>query len=213
MTAPCPSANTHLRMTMFCDGVLTRRPSPVGVLARLDGDAVVAGVEATVLDHDVVAAFGVAAVVVRAVAVDRDVLHRHGRAEHGVDLPHRRPQYGHVGDNHVLAPVGLDEHRAQVVPGAEHALVHRHAVVGHFLRELVISVLVRLALMPPELGLALPRPPVRVVCLPVECARAGDADVSLLEGVDERRVVHQFDALPTRLFAFEGVAAGASRPG
>ena len=42
-----------------------------------------------------------------------------------------------------------------------------------------------------------PRPPMPLAGLTVERAAAGDGDVLLLEGVDERRVVHQLDALPS----------------
>src|SRR6202171_1648867 len=45
---------------------------------------------------------------------------------------------------------------------------------------------------------SLPGPPVRLVGLTVERSLAGDGDVFALEGVDERRVVHQLDALPPR---------------
>ena len=43
-----------------------------------------------------------------------------------------------------------------------------------------------------------PVPPVVVAGLTVQRAPAGDGDVALFERVDERRVVHQLDALPAR---------------
>ena len=69
----------------------------IAVAAGLDGDAVVAGVEEAVLDQDVVAVFGVTAVVVVAVGVDGDAAGGEVGAEDGVQLPH-----GRVGDGDAL---------------------------------------------------------------------------------------------------------------
>ena len=59
----------------------------IAVAAGLDGDAVVAGVEEAVLDQDVVAVFGVTAVVVVAVGVDGDAAGGEVGAEDGGSTP------------------------------------------------------------------------------------------------------------------------------
>src|SRR5262249_34864139 len=43
-----------------------------------------------------------------------------------------------------------------------------------------------------------PRPPVLAIGLPIKNALAGDRDVLLFKGIDERRVIHQLHAFPTR---------------
>lgn len=71
-------------------GLKLREIAPaVAVASRFERDAVVTGVEIIVVDEDVRAGFGIAAVVVGAVAGDLDVAHRGVAREHGVDLPHR----------------------------------------------------------------------------------------------------------------------------
>src|ERR1051325_6517963 len=171
---------------------------PVRVPPALDRYAVVARVEGAVLDEHVQARFGIAPVVVGPMTVDRHPLHSDVRAEHRMNLPHGRVRDRDAFDKDVLTAVGLNELRSQVVAFAEHTLAHRH-VLFHHLRERVARLqLVRVAFLPPALGAALPRPPVRCVALAVERAFARDGDVLLLEGVDEGRVVHQLHPLPTR---------------
>src|SRR5437764_1232219 len=93
-----------------------------GVAARLDGDAVVACVEGAVLDENVRAGFGVAAVVVRAVAAYVHSAHGDVRGEHWMNLPHRRVDNCDAFDEDVLAAVGLYELRPQVVALAEDSI-------------------------------------------------------------------------------------------
>src|SRR5262249_26818483 len=73
------------------DDVLDRgmEPPPVFIASRFQRDAVVAGVEGAALDEDVAARFGIAAVVVRPVAADRDAAHDHVPAQDRIDFPHR----------------------------------------------------------------------------------------------------------------------------
>src|SRR5205085_3409820 len=105
-----------LHAAILYDDVLRRdaQASPVGVAARLDGDAVVARVERAVLDENVFAGLRVAAVVVRAVAANVHAAHGDVRAEDGVNLPHGRVDNRHVLDEHVLAAVGLYELRPEI---------------------------------------------------------------------------------------------------
>ena len=178
-------------MTTFSTGTLMRRPS--SLRPGLDRDAVVAGVERAVLDQHVAARLGIAAVVVRAVAADRYAADGDVLAEHRVDLPHRRVDDRHALDEHVAAAIGLDEIRPQVVARAEDALGDRHALGLHLDQPVA-----RRAGRGPDCPGSRRRQSHQcsVVRLAVERAVAGDRDVLRLEGVDERRVVHQLDAFP-----------------
>ena len=122
-TPPWPSFIAQLRI----DDVLHRdvHPPPVLVASRLERDAVIAGVEGAALDQHVLARLRVAAVVVGPVRGDRHVADRDARAQHRVDLPHRRIHDPDPFDQDVPAAVRLDEVGAQEVPVAEHALRHR----------------------------------------------------------------------------------------
>ena len=93
---------------------------------------------------------------------------------------------------HVRAAVGLDELGPQVVAGAVDALGDRHPGLG--LGEEPVAV----GLLALRVVVLLPRPPVLGVRLAVQRALAGDRDVVLLVGVDERREPHELDAFPAR---------------
>ncbi len=80
----------------------------VAVLAGLDGDAVVAGVEAAVLDDHIAGGFGIDAVIVGAVGIDVQAAHQHIFAAQGMDLPHGRIDDLDALDEHILAGVGLN---------------------------------------------------------------------------------------------------------
>ena len=125
---PWPSFISQLRMTTFSTGVFSA--AAVGVAARLQGDAVVAGVEETVLDEHVAARLGIAAVVVRAVRDDFDPAHGDVRAERRMRDPERRVADGHAFDEHVLAAIRLDERRPEEVTRPVDALRDRHAVLA-----------------------------------------------------------------------------------
>src|SRR5262249_4955806 len=89
------------------DHVLHRRvhAPPIVVAAGLEGDAVVARVERAALDEHVAARLRVAAVVVRTVAPDADAADDDVRAQHRMDLPHRRVDDRHALDHDVAAAV------------------------------------------------------------------------------------------------------------
>ena len=102
------------------------RPGPfVVVSARLDRYAVITRVEMAVLDQHVLAAFGIAAVIVRSVGCDVQISDRHVLAEHRVDFPHRRIDYRHALDEYVLALVRLDELRPEIMAETKHTFGDR----------------------------------------------------------------------------------------
>src|SRR6185503_5425131 len=70
---------------------------------------------------------------------------------------------------------------------AEDTFLHRHAFFGHLKQRVPIGA-----------SLDLPRPPVIVIALTVECAFAGDGNILPAKRVDERRIVEQLDTFPTR---------------
>src|SRR5262249_733015 len=131
LAADDDAAVAVLHLAVAHDDVLDRRvdAAAVGVSSRLERDAVVAGVEAAALDQDVAARFGIAPVVVRSVAPDREAADV--RAENRMHFPHRRVHDRHAFDQYVPAAIGLDEIRAQVAAVAEDAPLDRHAVRGH----------------------------------------------------------------------------------
>ena len=102
----------------------------------------------------------------------------------------------HALDQHVLAAVRLDEVRPQVVPVAEDALGDRDARSAHVDQPrrapAFWSAAARPARCPSTATSGRRRPGRRA------CPSPGDRDVLGLEGVDERRVVHQLDAFPAR---------------
>ena len=165
----------------------------IAVAAGFDGDAVVAGVEEAVLDQDVVAVFGVTAIVVVAVGVDGDAAGGEVGAEDGVQLPHGRVGDGDALDQNVGALDGLVEVGAQIVAFAEDALLCGGAVVGHLAQQLDV-VVTGLGDGAVRVDGAGPVPPVVLVSLTVEGALAGQSDVLLLIGVDQRAPVVQLGA-------------------
>ena len=193
------------------DDVLRRHlhAPAVGVASGLDRDAVVARVEEAVRDQHVFARLRIAAVGVRAICLDVEILDGDVGAQHRVDLPHRRVEHADAFDQHVRAAVRLDELRAQVVAGAEDAVLDRHAALRHVEERVAVGILIDVALLPAAVRAAFPRPPVRAVAVAVDRAAAGDRDVRLLEGVDERREVHQLGAFPPR--QHDGVFVGVAR--
>ena len=87
-----------LHLTVTDDDVLRRHVSltSVAVTSALDGDAVVAGIEETILDEYTVAALRVAAVAVRTVVDHLYTTYGNiGRVE-GMDYPEGRAQQCHI---------------------------------------------------------------------------------------------------------------------
>src|SRR5262249_7043875 len=116
------------------DDVFGRRRDEAYVVvpARFDRDTIVARVGYEIFDQHVASGLRIAAVIVRAVTDDSYAAHRHVRAEHGMNLPHRRIVDRDAFNQDVAAAIGLDEVRPQPVAVAEHALGHRRAPVVEF---------------------------------------------------------------------------------
>src|SRR5687768_16908572 len=81
---------------------------------------------------------------------------------------------------------------------AEDAFTNGNIFLGHREERVAIRTLERHSFFPAVLRTAVPGPPVLRVALSVECAFAGDGDVSLVERVDKRRVVENLHAFPAR---------------
>ena len=113
-----------------------------------------------------------------------------------VEFPHRRVDDTEAFDQDILAAVRFDELRTEVAAVAEDAFGDGDVFLGLVNEFVPRCFLVRVAFLPTAVRAAFPRPPVVAIGLAVEGAGAGDRDVLLLEGVDERRVVHALDALP-----------------
>ena len=166
--------------------------APVGIASGFNRDAVVARVKGAVFDQDVGAGFGIAAIVIGAVRIDAHAADRDIGAEHGIQFPHGGVLHREAFQQHVRAPVGLNEVGSQIVSGAVHALGNRHVPVGRCDQGIAVLILIRAG----AAGSALPVPPVGFVGAAIERAGAGDGDVGLPEGVDEGRVIHALGAFP-----------------
>ena len=180
-------------------------PAPVDVAAGLDDHPVVAGVERTAGDVDVGARLGVAAVDRRAPGEHVDVADGHILRQHRVQVPHRRVLQVDPVDQDVGAPVELDEAGGQLVALAEDALAGVDPVD---------RLLLQLGPVVVAVAVAGPAGPRAGRALAVEGTGAGDRDVGLPEGVDERREVHALDTLPAAEHqrVLVGVRAELGRP-
>ena len=192
-TPPCPSFIVQLRMTTFSIGTARRRPSSFRPDLIAMQSSPVSNVQPSMSTsrHDSgshPSLFGpwLLTATLRTVTFVQST----GWISHIGEL-----QDGDAVDEDVLAAVWLDEVRPQERPGPEHALRDRHAARAHLEEACAGRHLRGFGRQGPG---ALPGPPVLVARLAVERALAGDRDVALLEGVDERRVVHQLDAFPPR---------------
>src|SRR5215472_896129 len=194
----------------------------VGISAGFDRDAIVAGVEVAVLDQHVGAGLRIAAIRVGSSIVlgagggDRHLAHCDIRAQHWMNLPHRRVFQRHALDQQILATIGLNKLWPQIMSRPEHALGHGYHSLRHVKEQVAVFDLVRLALLPSTMRAPLPWPPMLTIGIAINGALTGDRDVSLLKGVDERRIVHQLNAFPSREHkrVLPGIAAEADgRPG
>src|ERR1017187_10222276 len=178
------------------DEVLAGRvqAAAIGIASALDGDAIVAGIEGAAVDQHIDGGFGVATIVVRAVAGHGDVAHGDVLAQHRVHFIHRRVDDGEVLDLHVGATVGLHEHGPQIAAVAELALPDWYTLLRHLAQRGAGLALI-LAVRPSLSG---PRPPVLAVRLTIQGAPAGDGDILLVERVNEGRVVHALQPLKAR---------------
>ena len=114
-----------------------------------------------------------------------DIVHRDVRTEHRMNFPHRRIRYSDSFDENTLATVGLDELRSEEMSRAENSFAHRNRLLSHLEKHSSILKLIRIPILPAVFGAPNPRPPGFRTGLTVECSRAGDGDVLLLEGIDK----------------------------
>ena len=171
---------------------------PVAVAPALNGDAIVSRFEDAALNQNVGGALRIAAVVIRPEAGDSYAAHRDVAAQHRIQFPHGGIANAHAFNQHVSRAVRLEKRRAQIVALAEDALAHRHILVAHGYQSVGVGARVGSARLAAEPGAARPRPPMVLVALAVQHARAGHGDIGLLESVDQRRVVHAFGAFEPR---------------
>src|SRR5205807_7326294 len=118
-------------------------------------------------------------------------------AKHRMHLPHGRIPERDSLNEHILAAIGLDKLRTQVMTLAEYSLLHWNALFSHFKQQLSILALIGTTFFPAALIPAFPRPPVLTIGIAINRAAAGDSNVLLLKGIDKGRVVHQLDPFPT----------------
>ena len=125
----------------------------------------------------------------------------------------------HIGELTIVTPsmstlraaVRLDEVRPQVAALAEHALGDRHAALGHVQQALPRRVAVRRAVRPAESALPFHGHQCSSSAWPSSVPSPVMAMFSLLERVDERRVVHQLRALEARQHRGQVAAPGLVR--
>ena len=100
-------------------------------------------------------------------ATNRDV-----RAEHRMNLPHRRVSKRHSLDQNILTAIGLDKLRPQVAAIAEYSLIHwgsaSHVVIEPGARFALLGI----AFLPTTARPAFPWPPMIAVSIAVDYAFA-----------------------------------------
>src|SRR4030095_16906820 len=128
--------------------------------------------------------------------VDLYAAHCDVSTKHRVNLPHRRVDYGHTLDQHVLTAIGLNKLRAQVMTSTKHAILNRDALFSHFHQRCSVGSLIRRTFFPPVACAPVPGPPGAIVTLSVERTFTSDCDIALVQCIDERGIVHQLDAFP-----------------
>src|SRR5882724_12065754 len=112
-----------------------------------------------------------------------------------MNLPHRRVDDLNSFDQDVARAVRLNKIRSQVFALAEDSILHRYATLA-VIKQLADAAARQrfIASSPPR-----PGPPVLIGRSTIERAAARDRDVFLLEGVDQRRVVHALSAFEARV--------------
>src|SRR5882672_1002879 len=115
-----------------------------------------------------------------------------------MNLPHRRVPERDPFNQNVLAPVRLNELWPQVTAFTIDALVYGRSVGHLFVQERARLTLIRIAFLPSALRSSFPRPPMIAISITVDHAFACDRHIRLLKRVDQRRVVHQLHAFPSR---------------
>ena len=180
------------------DDVLRRtiQAPGVAVAAGLDDDAVVALVEAAVLNEHVARHFDVDAVVVVAVGVDVKPAHDDVLAVVEMDRPERRIAHFEILEPDIFAAVDLQKMRARVGVGLliDAALLDRiilRAPVVELTAGGADAVVLRHPLLPERV--------LEFALVAAQHALAGDGDVGARVGVDERRIVPALHPLPARV--------------
>ena len=171
----------------------------VVVSSALDGDAVVAGVEDTVLDEYILACLRVASVSVRSFVPNSYAVYRDVLAEQRVHHPERRVDHLYILDEDALRAYEVDELRAETLSHTELTLIKRHAVFCHFLQSGAgahLLVFLGYALLVSEVRVAVPLPPCIIVAASVDGTFTGNGDVGNLVGVDAWRVVPACQSFP-----------------
>ena len=100
----------------------------VVVLARFDGDAIVARIEDAILYQHILARFGVASVVVGPMAIEGVSAHHNVLREQGVKNPEGRVVEGDALNQHAVALIYLDELWAELIFDGEDSFGQRHLV-------------------------------------------------------------------------------------
>src|SRR3954453_15261065 len=101
-----------------------------------------------------------------------------------MDVPHGSVDDADALDEDVLAAIRLNKVGPKVASIAEDPVANRDATGRHLVEPRTRAGW--------RIRNGMPGPPVFVAGLAIECAAASDRDVCLFEGIDERRVVHQF---------------------
>ena len=186
---------------MAHDDVLRRNVPKASVLvaSALDSDAVVARLEAAVLNEHVLARLWVASVAVGAVVDDGQAAHGDILRQQGMHHPEGRAQQGDAFEQNVFTLIKVDELWAQAF-SLELALLDGGAGFGILEQQRAAHLLAFDGLGSPAVGvLATHRPPRLVGAVAIDGAAAGDGDVLLAVGIDAGLIVHEVHALPARL--------------
>ena len=205
-------ADDHAAVTVFHhavadDDVLRRNTgkaacgtcTSVGITSALDSDTVVACVESTAFDEHILATLGVASVTVRSFVPDLHVAYDNVLREQRMHHPKRRIHHRDTLDEDAVALVEVHQLWAKTLTGTKHALVHVNAVLGIFQQ---VGTTARILLFLGNLNvtafrcLSTHQPPGLIRSVTINGTFTGQADVSLLIGIDKRLVVPAVESFP-----------------
>ena len=159
----------------------------VVVASALDGNAVVASIEETVLNQHAVARLGVAAVTVGTIVVDVHTTYGNVLRQQGMNDPERRAQQGNVLNEDALALVEVYHLGTQTVSRSETALVHVNTVFSLLQQSGTgTHVLGYAAFLHAKLLAAAPGPPCVVGTTAIDDTLTCDGNVAGLIGVNQR---------------------------
>src|SRR5690349_9080134 len=114
--------------------------------------------------------------------------HRHVRRQDRMYFPHRGVDDADTFNEDIATPIWLDERRSQITAVTNNPLSCGNSVLRILKQFRSRCELIRLALLPSEIRIALPRPPMFVVCLAVESATTSNRNILAFERVNERRI-------------------------